>query len=314
MSFQSEKDKALEAETLQSMPLNLGFEKHIIQCCKQPEWILRAFIKKICTRQGFTIIEDGYRSDRCNKDKRYESVHNMLCIRGNPKTCLVAHTDICRDHDAVRFHRDDYGKYGDLHHWMDDQDSTSTPIQVEPVIKSIVDDGGNMRRIIQDKTCKLQVGGDDRLGVAINTNIAWNTGYDIALLFVTDEEIGLRSSSACQFEELKKFNLVVQTDRGNHSNELVVKIGGEILADYDAIVRALDCAWRIGYPRNIVNGGSTDVRALHSANKIGNCFNMTVGYHNSQGSNPTEYIDVQEAIEAMQFVAEMVKDQEINGE
>jgi hypothetical protein len=295
-----------------------AFENHIIQCCKAPEWELRKWLKKALTRAGFDqIIEDGYMSDRCSKEPRYSSVHNMLAIRGNPNICLAAHTDVCRDHDELRGDSR-YAGYGDMSWWMQDRHDDNPPVRraanrVDPVIKEVASEGG-IRRVIQDRDCKLQVGGDDRLGVAINTWIALNTGYDMALHFFTDEETGLKSARMCEIPQLGEYELVAEVDRGNHSNELVIKIGGEILCGYDTTVRLLGIAYQLGMPRTPVTGMATDVVALKSRGKVKECVNMTCGYHHSSGSSPNEYIEIDEARATMKYVAAIVRDFYINNQ
>lgn len=313
MSFQESKTEdnvKLEFE----QPVS-HFEKHIINCCKADEWTLRSKLKKWLVRAGFRIIEDNYKTDRVAKDKRYESVHNMLAIRGeNPRVCLAAHTDVCRDHFSSR-----YGSFSESH-WMnnkeDDEEKEQTQ-KADPVIKSVWDHG-QKRRIIQDRNCKTQVGGDDRLGVAINTWIALNSGYDMGLYFPTDEEIGLKSAGACEMKELKEFDLIAQVDRGNHSNELVVKIGGETLISYESASRLLWIAYKlaergIGEPRTPVAGLGTDVVALKRRGFCKEAVNMTCGYHNSVGAQANEYIDINEARDTMLFVQEIVRDYYLEG-
>ena len=258
-----------------------SFENFIMQCCKSPEWELRKFARKLLERSGFTVQEDKYLSRRGGK---FDSVHNMLAIRGTPKVCLVAHTDVCRDHVV---------------------DGDDIPI-VKPEIK-IVEIDGEIKEIIQDEGPDYQVGGDDRLGVAINLNIALNTGMDLALLFTTDEEIGVVSAEQVKFPELLDFQLLVQVDRGNHSNQLVTRIGGTQLCSEEVEKRLLGIAENIGLPRYSVNGMLTDVLAIKSNKMCHNAVNMTCGYHNSFGSNKNEFIDIQEAKDTMKFVASIVK-------
>jgi len=313
MSFQQNTDLEIEKKIRQTLKDEevSPFEHHIMQCCKAPEWELRKWLKKVLVRAGFEIFEDGYKSERVGKEKRYESVHNMLAVRGDPNVCLVAHTDICRDHEELRSDSK-YGGYGEHHYWMydrhdEDMSKERVPRRVEPVIKKVEHDGV-IRRVIQDKECRLQVGGDDRLGVAINSYIALNTGYPMALFFVTDEEIGLKSARACEMPKLKDFDLLVQVDRGNHSDELVIKISSEILCGYDTAVRLLEIAYDAGMPRAPVTGMATDVYALKLKGAIKECVNMTCGYHHSHGASPNEYIEIDEARSTMKYVAEIVKD------
>lgn len=318
MSFQSNTDLEVEDKVKEDLKEESvsSFEKHIIQCCKAPENEIRKWLKKVLTRAGFDIFEDAYKSDRCAKDKRYETVHNMLAVRGNPNVCLVAHTDVCRDHEELRSDSK-FGGQGEYHFWMhgrhekDENETPKSPYRVTPVIKR-VEHEGKIRRVIQDKECRLQVGGDDRLGVAINTYIALNTGYDLGLFFPTDEETGLKSSRACEMERLKEFDLLVQVDRGNHSDELVIKISNEILCSYDTAVRLLEIAYDGGNPRSPVTGMATDVYALKAKGMCKEAVNMTCGYHSSHGASSLEYIEISEARDTMKYVANIVKDYYLN--
>jgi hypothetical protein len=249
-----------------------------MQCCKSREWNLRKFLKKKLIDAGFRIIEDDYSSYRKGK---YQQVHNMLAIRGTPRICLVAHTDVCRDH-------------GD-----------DIP-DVNPTIKNMEIDG-EFKKIIQDKNCEVQVGGDDRLGVAINSWIALNTGYDLGLLFTTDEEVGVVSAEYVHFPELLDFDLLLQVDRGNRSHQLVSSIGGELLCSYTTANRLIQISKNIDHPRYIVDGMLTDVLALKINHMCKEAVNMTCGYHNSIGAQMNEYIDIQEAKDTMQYVSSIIQ-------
>lgn len=255
-----------------------SFESFIMQCCKAKEWDMRKFLKRVLKNSGFTIKEDDYRSYRGGK---FDVVHNMLATRGDPRVCLVAHTDVCRDH-----------AYG-------------SP-DVDPVIKvqSIRDE---MRSIIQDRHCAVQVGGDDRLGVAINTWIALNTGYDISLLFTTDEEIGLVSAEYVKFPELLDFDILLQVDRGNHSNQLVTNIGGVEMCSPTTARRLIQISKDINLPRYQVNGMMTDVLAIKTNHMCKDAVNMTCGYHNSIGAERDEYIDIQESKDTMKYVSSIIQ-------
>ncbi len=257
---------------------NYSFENYIMQCCKSREWNLRKFLKKKLINAEFKIIEDDYSSYRKGK---YQQVHNLLAIRGEPRICLVAHTDVCRDH------------------------GNDLP-DVNPVIKTMEIDG-EPKQIIQDKNCEVQVGGDDRLGVAINSWIALNTGYDLGLLFTTDEEVGVVSAEYVHFPELLDFDLLLQVDRGNRSHQLVNSIGGEQLCSFTTADRLLQISKNINHPRYIVDGMLTDVLALKMNHMCKDAVNMTCGYHNSIGAQRNEYIDIQEAKDTMQYVSSIIQ-------
>ena len=191
-------------------------------------------------------------------------------------------------------------------------DSDNAP-DVKPELK-IVEIKDDIREIIQDDGPNFQVGGDDRLGCAINLNIAMNTGYPLALLFTTDEEIGLVSAEYVKFPELLDFEILLQVDRGNHSNQLVTRIGSTRLCNEQTSDRLLKVSRDIGLPRYPVDGMMTDVLAIKNNKMCKNAVNMTCGYHNSWGSNKNEYIDVQEAKDTMRFVASVIKDYYLEGD
>lgn len=264
------------------MELNqYSFEQYIMNCCRAREWNLRGFLKNKLISHGFRILEDDYQTHRIKRNANYGKVHNLLAIRGNPKICLVAHTDVVRDH------------------------GNKCP-DVDPVIKEYGTD-----LIIQDRNCKVQIGGDDRLGVAINSWIGLNTGYDLGLLFTTDEEIGNISADYVSFEELNDFELLVQVDRGNQfSRQLVTRIGGTELCSSEVAGRLLRIAEKIEMPRDPVGGLMTDVLSIKGKNKCKNAVNMTCGYHNSHG--PREYISIPEARATTKYVAEIIKDYELS--
>lgn len=281
--------------------MSMLFEEFIIQCCKAGEPQLRSWLRKILPRHGFTVQEDDYVSDRAKSNPGYKSVHNFLAVRGTPKVCLVAHTDVCRDHTSKESSPIFYGAPAKKPNNMK---------MVEPVIKIIEAEEETSplkKRIIQDSSCETQVGGDDRLGVAINTWIAINSGYDMALLYPTDEEVGLKSAREVKFPELGDYDLCVEVDRGNHSHELVNRIHNTMLCDYDTTAKLLEIAFDIGKPRKLVNGNGTDVYAMKERKIIKNAVNMTCGYHSSNGASGNEYICIQEARDTMFYVSHIVR-------
>ncbi len=260
-----------------------SFTDFIMHCCKLSEPELREYLKQELSAAGFSYVEDDYRSPR---GFPYHNVHNILFSRGQPKICLVAHTDVCRDHGR---------KYAQGNR------------RVVPVVKPYRHNG-EIVKVIQDQTRKTQIGGDDRLGVAINTWIALNTGYDMALLFTTDEEEGLLSAREVAFPEINGYELLCQVDRGNHSDQLVVAIARESLCDATMAFHLLSLASSIGLPREPVSGMVTDVYAIKDNFPHVDAVNMTCGYHKSFSDSPEEYIVIQEAKDTLRYVSEIVKD------
>lgn len=261
-----------------------GFSEFIIECCRLPEWELRDFLKERLVEAGFSYIEDDYRSKRGGK---YNSVHNLLFRRGEaPKVCFVAHTDVCRDHG---WRSREYTERGVL-----------------PVIKTVSHYGKHATKIIQDKTCEVQVGGDDRCGVAIITWLAINTGYDMGLLFTTDEEIGLVSAREVRFPEINDFELLCQIDRGNRERQLVISIGGRQIIETDMALHLLKIAEDMDLPRDPVVGLVTDIYAIQRNYGGINAVNMSCGYHNNEADN--EYIVISEAWDTVRYCSQIAKD------
>lgn len=256
---------------------SMSFSDLIIWCCSQKETTLRKKIKQYLKEKSFSSFEDDYVSYR-----NLKGVNNLLLVRGKPEFCLVAHTDVCRDHP----------EYGE-------EPAFQKP---KPVIKIM-----NGREIIQDKNESIQVGGDDRLGVAIALWCALHTDKDLAILFTTDEEVGLVSAAHVKFEQLNNYKLLIQIDRGNNSNQVVTSIGGVKLCDEETISFIEQKMKDNNITREFVIGRGTDVFAIKKANMCKNAINMTCGYHNSHGDSGSEYIDIQEASEAKDFVLALIE-------
>lgn len=257
---------------------NLSFEDLIIWCCAANEVELRNVIKETLSEHNFSFIEDNYNSYRNEKNK------NLLFTRGNPDYCLVAHTDVCRDHSSFR--------------------AEISNLIPNPVIKNF-----NGDKIIQDKDCKVQVGGDDRLGVSIALWLALHTKQDMSILFTTDEEVGLLSAFDCKFKELSNFKLLIQIDRGNQSNQIVGSIMGLRLCDDKTLNLIFYLLEKNNIKRKLVTGYATDVFALKKNEMCKNAINMTCGYHNSFSDSGDEYINLREAKETADLVNILLKSQ-----
>lgn len=286
--------RLLLIETFKSARLETGimdteFTNLLITCCKLSEPELRSYIKQVLTKHNFSIQEDGYRSARYEESS---NIPNLLAIRGNPKVCLVSHTDVCREHFMFQ---------GTL------ADETASDYAVNPVIKEIVH-FNNLVSAIQDKDCLAQVGGDDRAGIAIELWLAMKTNLPIGILFTTDEEIGLLSAKEVAFPELLDFELLVQIDRGNQPNQqIVTQIGQTQICEESLAKSLIDLSIKTGKPRQEVIGGGTDVLAIKYRGMCKNAINLTCGYHNSFGSNPSEYIVIQETEETMEYVKDIIE-------
>ena len=251
----------------------------IVTFCEMDELELRSFLIKNLVLKGFSLKRDNYKSSR----NPSSLLGNMLFIRGNPKICFVAHTDVCRDHS-----------------FMKANGASAVPSAVVRVFEDA--DTGELKTIIHDEECKTQLGGDDRLGVALIYNLIMNTDKDVAALFTTDEEIGTVSAAQVSFNELLEMDLLVQIDRGNHSNQLVNSIYGQKICSDFLVKKLCRIAVEIGHPRDIVEGMLTDVATIIENGVARNAVNMTCGYHNSYGSAGDEYIDVKEALETKKFM------------
>lgn len=262
---------------------NLSFEELVIWCCAADESDLRNKVKELLSEHKFSYIEDNYVSYRNEHDSKYHvNANNLLFTRGNPKYCLVAHTDVCRDHSAI--------------------ESGTEKVTPNPVIKEL-----NGEKIIQDENCKVQVGGDDRLGVSIALWIALHTKYDMSILFTTDEEVGLRSAYDVNFEQLKNFDLLIQIDRGNNINQIVTEINRIQICDAEMQYFIHQLFEKNNIQREFVRGFGTDVYAIKKNNLCRNAINMTCGYHDSTYDSGEEYINISEALEAVRVVTSFLE-------
>ncbi|HEY9635810.1 MAG TPA: hypothetical protein V6D14_20560 [Coleofasciculaceae cyanobacterium] len=265
------------------------FTELLITCCKLSEPDLRSYIKQVLIEHHFLIQEDSYLSKRLGE---FSNVPNLLAIRESPKVCLVSHTDVCRDHDSIK------DKYSI---------KTAPSDQVNPVIKNLIH-LDQLATVIQDKDCLVQVGGDDRAGVAIELWLAIKTDLPMALLFTTDEEIGLLSARQVEFPELMNFELLIQLDRGNQPNQQIVNQVADIkLCDESLINSLVRLSFKKRKPRQKVTGYGTDVVAIKANGKCKNAINLTCGYHNSFGHSPSEYIVIHEVEETMEYVKDIIE-------
>jgi hypothetical protein len=270
--------------------MNNQFADVLINCCQLNEIQLRTYIKQQLKTHNFTCQEDEYLSYRGGD---YQQIHNLLAMRGkNPQICLVSHTDVCRDHDRLQ------GENPNL---------TPSNYQVKPVIKEILH-LDKMVKVVQDQDCKAQVGGDDRVGVAISLWLAIATNLPLGILLTTDEEVGLFSAKKVNFPELMNFDLLVQIDRGNQPHaQIVTTIGTTELCDRDLAKKLIDLSIENGNPREEVIGKGTDVYAIKNNNLCKNAINLTCGYHHSYGSDPQEYIVIEEAEETMEYIRKIIE-------
>ncbi|HAZ44347.1 MAG TPA: hypothetical protein DDW76_24090 [Cyanobacteria bacterium UBA11369] len=269
--------------------MNTQFAELIVTCCKLSELELRSYIKEVLASRNFSIQEDRYLSQRSGE---FSSIHNLLALRGNPKVCLVSHTDVCRDHDKLQ---------------GIPPKRTAPDYIVNPAIKNLMH-FDNWGAAIQDENCLAQVGGDDRVGVAIALWLAVTTDSPLGILLTTDEEIGLISAKQVDFPELMDFELLVQIDRGNQPHqEIVTEIFETKICEESLAKSLVDLSIKKGKPRQEVVGRGTDVFAIKSNGRCKNAINLTCGYHNSYGSSPSEYIVIHEAEETMEYVKDIIE-------
>lgn len=265
------------------------FADLIVTCCKLSDPELRSYIKKVLIEQNFSLQEDCYQSKRLGG---YSNISNLLAIRESPKICLVSHTDVCRDYANIK-------KQYSI--------KTAPSDQVNPTIKKLIH-LEQLVRVIQDKGCLVQVGGDDRAGVAIKLWLALKNDLPMALLFTTDEEIGLLSARQVEFPELMDFELLVQIDRGNQPNQqIVTKVAGIQLCEESLANLLVRLSHKHGIPRQKVTGYGTDVVAIKARGKCRNAINLTCGYHNSFGEHPSEYIVIHEVEETIKYVKDILE-------
>ena len=85
------------------------------------------------------------------------------------------------------------------------------------------------------------------------------------------------------------FELLVQIDRGNQSNQQIVTKVADIQLCEESLANFLvRLSHKKGRPRKKVTGYGTDVVAIKARGKCKNAINLTCGYHNSFGHHPSE--------------------------
>jgi tripeptide aminopeptidase len=248
------------------------FERSILTLCAVGEPACRTLLSNALRAAGFRIQTDAYDSMPQREDQP-RAIPNLLAVRGEPRVCLVAHSDVVRD-------------------W---RGYTS---RVEPTLLDL-DHGGETERAIADRTRTTPLGADDRLGIAIALEAARTTTVPLAVLVTTDEEVGLCGARAVRPEWVEGFELLVQIDRGNHARQLVTKIG-ERLCTREWEARLLGLASEMGLPRTPCTGLSTDVAALSARGVAKNAVNLTCGYY--ENHSPSEYVVLREAEETLAYV------------
>ncbi len=243
---------------------------HLARCCELPEAGLRSYVKSILGALGFTFQEDAYG----NRTKR--GIPNLLAVRGDPRVMLVAHSDTS---------------------WAQTRSS-------ELPSPAVVQREG--RWLMEDRERQVQLGGDDRLGIALMTWIAaCDREAPLALLLTTDEEVGCLSADEVPGSWFEGIDLAVQVDRkSDGGDQLVTRIGGTKLCSDSTAEWLLGLAKEIGLPREEVVGGPTDVCVLIERGVCPEAVNLTCGYHRPHGKD--EYVDLQEANDTLRFLQAIV--------
>ena len=246
-------------------------ETLLVATCVADETALQRTLTSELAGAGFATRRDRYRPSPRAFPPR--DVTNLLFVRGAPRVCLVAHTDVVRDHGGVA--------------------TAPTP--------HVVSDPATGRRVLADRARATPIGGDDRVGVAIIRWLAQTTTAPMAALFTTDEEIGLDGAYAVPMAWLEPFELLVEIDRrSDHGRELVTQIFGRRLCTDERAARLLAIAADVGMPRTTVMGLATDVYAFAARGFRGDAVNLSCGYHEPHA--PEEWVDMREAAETATYV------------
>lgn len=263
-------ESALRA--LASRGVQSGFVRHVARCCAAAESALRRWLETELPKAGFSLHHDDYATTEGRPHP------NLLARRGEPSVVLVTHTDTCREHAHP-------GRRSD------------------PCLRKVVR-GGTRRWILQDRACRVQLGADDRLGVAIATWVGARARVPLGLLFTTDEEIGLRSARHVPVAWGDGCDLFVQIDRGADEPQLVTSIHGMPLCGKDTERSLIATAEGVGLPRAVADGRGTDVFVLKMQGVVREAVNLTCGYHRAHRED--EFVDVQEAWETVELVRAIV--------
>jgi putative aminopeptidase FrvX len=146
---------------------------------------------------------------------------------------------------------------------------------------------------------QVNLGADDKNGIWIALELL-RTEPVLKVAFFPGEEIGCVGSKACNMDFFNDARFVIQCDRRNGS-DFIHTAGGVKLCDNS--FPSAELKTKYGYQNT--TGLMTDVQTLKKRGLSVACCNISCGYYNPHTTS--EYTDVGELINCLQFVREIVQ-------
>lgn len=146
---------------------------------------------------------------------------------------------------------------------------------------------------------QVNLGADDKNGIWIALELL-RTEPVLKIAFFPGEEIGCIGSKACNMDFFNDAKFVIQCDRRNGS-DFIHTAGGVKLCDTS--FPSVELKTKYGYHNT--TGLMTDVQTLKKRGLSVACCNISCGYYNPHTTS--EYTDVGELINCLQFVREIVQ-------
>jgi putative aminopeptidase FrvX len=146
---------------------------------------------------------------------------------------------------------------------------------------------------------QVNLGADDKNGIWIALELL-RTEPVLKIAFFPGEEIGCVGSKACNMDFFHDARFVIQCDRRNGS-DFIHTAGGVKLCDTS--FPSVELKTKYGYQNT--TGLMTDVQTLKKRGLSVACCNISCGYYNPHTAS--EYTDVGELINCLQFVREIVQ-------
>ncbi len=146
---------------------------------------------------------------------------------------------------------------------------------------------------------QVNLGADDKNGIWIALELL-RTEPVLKVAFFPGEEIGCVGSKACNMDFFNDARFVIQCDRRNGSD--FIHTAGSVKLCDDSFPSA-ELKTKYGYQNT--TGLMTDVQTLKKRGLSVACCNISCGYYNPHTTS--EYTDVGELINCLQFVREIVQ-------
>lgn len=146
---------------------------------------------------------------------------------------------------------------------------------------------------------QVNLGADDKNGIWIALELL-RTEPVLKIALFPGEEIGCVGSKACNMDFFKDARFVIQCDRRN-GRDFIYTAGSVGLCDINFPSPELKAKY--GYTNTV--GLMTDVQTLKKRGLAVACCNLSCGYYNPHTSS--EYTDIGELINCLQFVREIVQ-------